>query len=86
MELRSILLLALALCAAIPAEAQVAKRQPVIDMHLHVLAPDAQGPPPMAMCTPIAEFPAWDPGKVPYGEAFIGLFKRPPCPDPVWSP
>lgn len=86
MGLRSILLLALALYAAIPAEAQVAKRQPVIDMHLHVLAPDAQGPPPMAMCTPIAEFPAWDPGKGPYGEAFIGLFKRPPCPDPVWSP
>ena len=52
MELRSILLLALALCASATTEAQVAKREPVIDMHLHVLAPDAQGPPPLGMCTP----------------------------------
>lgn len=86
MELRSILLLALALCAAIPAEAQVAKRQPVIDMHLHVLAPDAQGPPPLGMCTPIEEMPVWDPGAGPYADGFMAMFKQPPCKDPVWSP
>lgn len=86
MELRSILLLALALFASATTDAQVAKRQPIIDMHLHVLAPDAQGPPPMAMCTPIAEFPAWDPAKGSYADVFIGIFKQPACKDPVWSP
>jgi hypothetical protein len=37
------------------------------------------------MCTPIPEFPAWDPA-VPYGPVFMTLFKEPPCDDPVWSP
>ena len=86
MELRSILLLALALCASATTEAQVAKREPVIDMHLHVLAPDAQGPPPLGMCTPLAEMPAWDPGAGPYAEVFMAMFKHPACKDPVWSP
>ena len=30
---------------------------PIIDMHLHALAADDQGPPPLAMCTPIAPMP-----------------------------
>lgn len=58
---------------------------PVIDMHLHALAADAQGPPPLAMCTPMAEFPAWDPA-IPYGATFMAMFKNPACEDPVWSP
>lgn len=33
------------------------ERLPVIDMHLHALAADAQGPPPVAICTPINPFP-----------------------------
>ena len=37
------------------------------------------------MCTPIAEFPAWDPAGA-YADVFMGLFKRPACKDPVWSP
>ncbi|HUU33124.1 MAG TPA: hypothetical protein VMW48_03615 [Vicinamibacterales bacterium] len=36
---------------------------PVIDMHLHALAADSQGPPPVAMCTPMAPFPVWDPAR-----------------------
>jgi len=79
---RAILSLLLALLAA-PAAAQ--ERLPILDMHLHALAADAQGPPPLAMCTPIERFPAWDP-TTPYGEAFIARFKTPSCPDPVWSP
>ena len=59
--------------------------EPVFDVHLHALAADAQGPPPLGMCTPIAEMPAWDPA-VPYGQVFMGMFKDPPCDDPVWSP
>jgi uncharacterized protein len=60
------------------------ERLPIIDMHLHAMPADAQGPPPLAMCTPM-EFPAWDQNR-PYGEAFISIFKAPQCPDPVWSP
>jgi hypothetical protein len=67
-----------------PAATQVA-RLPVIDMHLHAMRADGQGPPPLGMCTPIAEFPAWDP-RQPYGEVFLALFKKPPCSEPVWSP
>jgi len=58
---------------------------PIIDMHLHALTADAQGPPPVAMCTPIPAFSGWDPAR-PYGAEFMGMLKQPPCPDPVWSP
>lgn len=57
---------------------------PVIDVHLHALPADAQGPPPLAMCTP-AVFPERDPAED-YVSAFIGVMKKPPCTDPVWSP
>ncbi len=67
------------LCAA--AQAQ----QPILDVHVHALPVDAQGPPPLGMCTPIPDFPAWDPAR-PYAETFLTLFKSPPCADPVWSP
>ncbi len=58
---------------------------PVIDMHLHALPADAQGPPPLAMCTPFDTFPAWD-QMMPYGAAFMQRLKQPACDDPVWSP
>lgn len=57
---------------------------PILDMHLHAVPADMQGPPPLGMCTPMP-FPAWDPSRA-YGETYIGLLKSPPCPDPVWSP
>ncbi|MDX1407687.1 MAG: amidohydrolase family protein [Saprospiraceae bacterium] len=61
-------------------------RLPIIDMHLHALAADEQGPPPVAMCTPIDPMPAWDPAR-PYAERFMQTMKSdPPCDDPVWSP
>ena len=53
MLLRLLLLCLLAASPLATAQAPVAKRQPILDMHLHVLAPDAQGPPPLAMCTPV---------------------------------
>ncbi|HNP36897.1 MAG TPA: amidohydrolase family protein [Woeseiaceae bacterium] len=60
------------------------ERLPIIDVHMHALPADHQGPPPVAMCTPFP-VPAWDPA-TPYGELFMGLLKDPPCDDPVWSP
>jgi predicted TIM-barrel fold metal-dependent hydrolase len=59
-------------------------RQPIIDVHMHALPADYQGPPPVAMCTPFP-IPVWDPAK-PYGEVFMALLKNPPCANPVWSP
>ncbi|MDX1421100.1 MAG: amidohydrolase family protein [Rubricoccaceae bacterium] len=76
------------LCTAsvlLAASAPAQDGPPVLDVHLHALAADAQGPPPLGMCTPIPEFPAWDPA-TPYPARFLALFKEPPCDDPVWSP
>ena len=57
---------------------------PVIDMHLHASAADAQGPPPLAVCTSQA-WPVWDPQK-PWAETWLAAARKPGCPDPVWSP
>jgi len=58
---------------------------PIIDMHLHAMTADAQGPPPLAMCTPIEQFPVWDP-QGPYAQTFMTVLKSPACDDPIWSP
>jgi hypothetical protein len=71
------------LVAAVPAAAK--DRPPIIDMHLHAMAADEQGPPPMAMCAPIRGFDAWDQRR-PYAEQFRERFKKPNCSDPIWSP
>ncbi len=71
----------LALLGAAP----VLARPPIIDMHVHALAADDQGPPPLAMCTPMDPMPVWD-QKGPWIEAFIGTFKQPACRNPIWSP
>jgi predicted TIM-barrel fold metal-dependent hydrolase len=62
-----------------------APREPVIDMHLHAMAPDDEGPPPMGMCTPLVEMPVWD-QREPYPPQFLAMFKKPTCKDPIWSP
>jgi uncharacterized protein len=79
-----LLVIALVLPAA-PLYAQVQQSLPIIDMHLHAMAADRQGPPPLPMCTPVPAFPAWDPA-IPYGAMLAELMKDPPCDDPVWSP
>jgi len=73
----------LILLAAISASAQ--KPPPVLDMHLHASAADANGPPPLALCVPVLEHATRDPRR-PWGDIFIEWQKKPPCPDPVWSP
>jgi hypothetical protein len=78
----AVLVLALAPAATM---AGAVARPPVLDVHLHALAADAQGPPPLGMCTPMPGFSAWDPRR-PYPEAFAELFEHPSCGDPVWSP
>lgn len=58
---------------------------PVLDMHVHAMAADAQGPPPLGMCTPFPELTLGD-ARDNWGRIFIALQKSPPCRDPVWSP
>jgi predicted TIM-barrel fold metal-dependent hydrolase len=58
--------------------------EPVIDVHLHALPYTQQGPPPLAMCTPM-RMPAWS-QQAPYAETFFHALKNPVCEDPVWSP
>ena len=60
------------------------ERLPILDMHLHAMPADAQGPPPLAMCTPM-QLPVWNPERS-YAESFMSMQKNPQCPDPVWSP
>lgn len=60
-------------------------RLPIIDVHMHALAADQQGPPPVAICSPFKQFPAWDPSKS-YGEMWLEILKNPPCDNPLWSP
>ena len=75
-----IAVMAMALAAAAPAFAG----DPIIDMHLHALAADDQGPPPLAMCAPIYPMPTWD-QRQPWTAGIIGMFKKPACADPIWS-
>lgn len=63
----------------------VQAQEPIIDMHMHALHVDDQGPPPLGMCTPLAGMPAWDPA-TPYPPVLMGMFTHPACPDPLWSP
>ena len=74
-----------AVLMVISGTAKAAPPLPVLDVHMHALAADEQGPPPMGMCTPFVEFPAWD-QRHPYSEAFMARLKHPKCPNPVWSP
>lgn len=61
------------------------EKLPIIDMQLHAHPVDGQGPPPVAICTPIYPMPVWDPAE-PYSDVFLRMLKEPPCDNPVWSP
>ena len=80
---------ALAVVAAVvvlaPAPVRVQTREPIIDVHLHASAAAAQGPPPLAVCTPLDPMPGWT-QQAPYQQEFLAMTKKPPCADPVWSP
>ncbi len=58
---------------------------PVIDMHLHAMGADANGPPPLALCMSVQEHAVYDQRRS-WGGIFIESQKEPPCTDPIWSP
>jgi uncharacterized protein len=72
-------------CVLLTAPVTAQEQLPILDMHLHAMAANAQGPPPLGVCTPIQPFPSWDP-TAPFALTLMAMFKAPPCADPVWSP
>lgn len=74
-----------ALIPLLAVAASALAQQPIIDMHLHASAAAENGPPPLALCVPVREYPVRDPDRR-WEEIFIAWQKNPPCPDPVWSP
>jgi len=75
----------LCLCLAVVGSASAQQRLPVIDMHLHALPADANGPPPLGLCAPFPDYPLAKSSED-WGKTFIDWQKKPPCRDPVWSP
>jgi predicted TIM-barrel fold metal-dependent hydrolase len=58
---------------------------PIIDMHLHAMRADSNGPPPLGLCSPFPEYPLGSASQD-WGTTFMEWQKNPPCKDPVWSP
>lgn len=52
---------------------------PVLDMHLHALRANEQGP---TICAPMERLPAWDPGGLPFRQVFMQDY----CARPLVSP
>jgi uncharacterized protein len=74
-----------------PLQANAQQRPPIIDMHVHAIAADRQGPPPRPMCAPFVRFPTLDPAE-PYRSEYQAAWIRAPedavrrhCADVVWS-
>ena len=74
----------LAFVGAAPALAQDRAR-PIIDMHLHAVAANSQGPPPIALCPHSLAWVDRDPAKS-WPDLAMSYFKQPPCSDPIWAP
>jgi len=71
------------LIAVFAATTAAAQTPPIIDMHLHAYAADANGPPPMAVC-PGEAFPTRD-AKEEWAQVFTLASKKPPCKNPIWG-
>ena len=82
--MKSIAMVSLSALTWITPAAALQKPDPIIDVHLHAVAASSQGPPPLAMCTPIVSIRR-DPAQ-PWPTVFMAELKNPQCADPVWSP
>ncbi|MCO5948556.1 amidohydrolase family protein [Mucilaginibacter flavidus] len=72
--MKKYLFILFAFLVALNSFGQVKRPLPVIDMHLHAIGADDQGPPPVKVGAPFAYFGYAEP-KVNYGETFIGALK-----------
>src|ERR671936_2101599 len=88
MRTRHVVVAIVGVCLAAAGPSFVAGQRPplpVIDMHLHAVPADSQGPPPLALCLPLSNLPVLDTREA-WGDVFMTFLKKPPCTDPVWSP
>ena len=58
---------------------------PIIDVHVHAMAADTQGPPPLAFDLPVRQWPVHDPAE-PYAATFMKSFSDPTGDRTAWSP
>ncbi len=84
-----IFLVAWLLSTTLPAQQKIEKKHtvkpPVIDMHLHALKADDQGPPPIGFCLPVIDLPVMDPSKD-YRPQFFAWVDRGNCKYRIVSP
>jgi hypothetical protein len=73
------------LLVVLPATTESQVPLPIIDMHLHALAADGQGPPPLALCLPTTTFGAASTGAS-WGAQMLSAYQNPGCANPQWSP
>ncbi len=77
--------MATAMACGLASGASAASPPPIIDMHLHALHADDQGPPPVVACAPYDEMPVRD-ARLDAQASFAAIFKAPPtCAHPLWS-
>jgi predicted TIM-barrel fold metal-dependent hydrolase len=60
-------------------------KAPIIDMHLHAMSVDDEGPPPLFICAPFDYWPAWD-TRQDHGDYEPSVDKHPPCAHPLKTP
>lgn len=58
---------------------------PIIDVHLHALKADDQGPPPVSLCLPVANLPYSDPSKE-FAPQFLEWLNNKNCKKRIVSP
>lgn len=69
----------------LPAASAGQRPPPVIDVHLHAMAANSQGPPPLGLCLPTSSFGSVASGRTLPAE-MLAAYREPPCADPLWSP
>jgi predicted TIM-barrel fold metal-dependent hydrolase len=62
-----------------------AKPEPIIDVHLHAVPVDSEGPPPLFICAPYDYWPAWD-TRIDHGDYEASVDQHPPCAHPLKTP
>jgi uncharacterized protein len=75
-----------AAAVALVAPTQADEQAPIIDVHLHAVPVDGQGPPPQAICAPFASWPWRDPRLTPEQFAAFMFKEGRWCERPLWSP
>lgn len=75
----------MALLLLVPGALEGQLPPPIIDVHLHTMSANSQGPPPLALCLPTSSFGSAASGRG-LGAGMMAAYRNPTCADPIWSP